>query len=120
MQFIKAALTNLFTHVTGLSASVWNFLEPILVGETGKLLQDLLPIAESVVLEIETTGGFPNQKRDAAFAQVQVIARTRGIDAANSVLNLAIEAAVAKLKTQHPVAATAPAPVNPTPVAPAI
>ena len=99
--------TKLLIWLTGFGHSLWAFLEPIVISETGALLNKLLPIALGIVTEIAKTGDLPNAKRDAAFTQLQSAAVAAGIDAGNSVLNAAIELAYQHFQaTQSP--ATAP------------
>jgi len=123
MNLIQSAFDNLWAHVTGLSKSAWayfeNYVLPVLKTDAGQLLIQLAPIALSVVTQVEQNGGLPNDKRDAALAQLKSAAVSAGINAATSVLNTAIENAVQQLKASQPTAtnSVASAPVAGTPAA---
>lgn len=92
---------NLFLKLAGFGQSIVSFLAPIAASSAGKLLDQVLPIALGVVADVAKTRDLPNAKRDAAYEQLKGAAVAAGIDAGTSVLNLAIELAVQRLKTDE-------------------
>ena len=107
---MKELFAHIWTFVTGVSASLWHFVEPILSQETGSLLNQLLPIALQVVTQVAQTGDLPNAKRDAAYAQLKSAALAAGLDASGSLLNAAIELAYQhyQISTAAPVGGSQP------------
>lgn len=95
---MKSIVVKALAFLTGASKSVLNFILPILKDSTSKLLADLLPIALEVVTSFAQSNKTSEEKRRAAFARIETAAKARGIEAANSVINLAIELAVQKSK----------------------
>lgn len=106
---ISSFITKIFEELTGLSAAVWNFLEPILKSESGKLLGQILPLTETVVLSLAPGTQDGAAKRASAFSQITSAAESAGIAATTSIINTAIELSVQKLATA-PVAAPVAAP----------
>jgi len=102
--FITNAFASLFSHLTGLGSEAWDYIKenlvPILEKDASKTLSALAPIAESAVLQFAATGHVSNEKRDLAVAALKAGASAAGIDAANGLLNLAIETAYNKLSAQ--------------------
>jgi hypothetical protein len=95
---MKSIVVKALSYLTGASRSVLEFILPILRDQTSKLLADILPIAMEIVASLLVSNKTNDQKRHAAFARIQTIAKDRGIQAANSTINLAIELAVQKIK----------------------
>lgn len=90
-------LKTIWLEVTGGFKNLWTVLEPIIANEAKTSLEALIPIATQVVQQVETTGGLPNAKRDAALAAIKTQAESAGLSVATSVCNLAIELAVQNL-----------------------
>lgn len=67
----------------------------------------LLQSATDAVLAVETTPGDGKVKREAAFAAIVADLESKGLPIVKNAINLAIEAAVANMKSS---AATAPTP----------
>ena len=102
--------SKLLVWLSGFGHSLWQFLEPIVISETGALLNQVLPIALNVVTGIEQTGKLPSaEKQAAAYAQLEAAVKTAGINAGTSVLNTAIELAVQHLKATTPATPATPA-----------
>jgi hypothetical protein len=95
---MKSIVVKALSWLTGASKSVLEFIIPILRDQTAKLLADILPIALEIVSSLLTSNKSNEEKRNAAFQRINTIAKERGIEAANSTINLAIELAVTKLK----------------------
>ena len=95
---MKSIVVKALALLTGASKSVLNFILPILKDSTSKLLSDLLPIAMEVVISYANSNKTSDEKRKAAFSRIETAAKARGIEAANSIINLAIELAVQKSK----------------------
>ncbi len=95
---MKSIVVKALSWLTGASKSVLEFILPILKDQTAKLLADLLPIALEIVASLLTSNKSNEEKRNAAFQRINTIAKERGIEAANSTINLAIELAVTKIK----------------------
>lgn len=99
---MKTLFSKLWTWITGRSADLWDFLQPILAREAGALLQQILPIALTVVREVAQTRDLPNAKRDAAYAKLKAAVEAAGMAASTSVLNSAVELAYQRLKAETP------------------
>jgi hypothetical protein len=94
--------TKFLLWISGVSKAALNYITttvvPVLKADADDLFIQLAPIALGIVTELATTGKLPNEKRDAAFAQLKSAAIAAGIAAGTSVLNKSIEDAVAVLK----------------------
>jgi len=90
----------LFAKLLGIPRQVLEFLIPVLTKQLGVSLAVLLPIALGIVKELASVEKLSNkQKREKASKELIAAAAAEGINAANSLINLAIEMAVNKLKT---------------------
>lgn len=87
--------------ITGTSKTVLEFIGPILQKSVSELLASILPIALEVVTSLASddkkTGA---EKRSEAFDKIKDISVKKGIDAGNQTINLAIELALSKLKSE--------------------
>ena len=71
----------------------------MLTKQVGTSLAALLPLAFNIVKELAANNEISNsQKREEAFNKLTNAAKNEGINAASSLLNLAIEMAVSNLK----------------------
>jgi len=95
---MKNIIVKALSWLTGASKSVLEFILPILRDQTARLLADLLPLALEVTSSLLTSNKSNEEKRNAAFQRITTLAKERGIEAANSTINLAIELAVTKMK----------------------
>lgn len=84
----------------GIGQNLWAFLRPILQREAKSLLENLLPIAKEIVIEVAKTHDLPNARRDAAVRLLRDRAWGAGLSVSTSLLNLAIEMAVQTAKNQ--------------------
>ena len=98
---MKTTLLNALAWLTGASKTLISFLLPILATGTGQLLTAILPVAEEVVLGLVDSGKSGDAKRSAAVDQIKVIAISQGIATSASVINMAVELAVAKLQEKQ-------------------
>jgi len=82
-----------------LASSAWTFLLPfikILLAQGGRLLMDAaLEAVQATSTMPKATG---SQKRDAAFVIIKSRLSSAGVELTANVINLAIEAAVAKIR----------------------
>lgn len=81
-------------------SEMWDFLRPIikfLMSESGKILAASAITAVKIVAE-NLSGATNTEKRDAAFRMITADLQTKGIQLGSSAINMAIEAAVIKLK----------------------
>ena len=97
---MKATLIKILVKLTGASRELIELLLPILRDSASRLLAQLAPIALEVVRSLADSPHSGSQKRDAALVRVQQLAVAEGIKASTSAVNLAIELAVANLKTK--------------------
>ncbi len=97
---MKALLIKILTKLTGASRDLIELLIPILKDSASRLLAQLAPIALEVVRSLADSPHSGAQKRDAAVQQIQALAVAEGIRASTSAVNLAVELAVANLRTQ--------------------
>jgi hypothetical protein len=97
---MKSIVVKALAFLTGASRSVLEFIIPILRDQTARLLADILPLALEVVSSLLTSNKTNEEKRNAAFQRITTLAKERGIEAANSTINLAIELAVTRIKNK--------------------
>jgi hypothetical protein len=97
---MKALLIKILTKLTGASRDLIELLLPILKDSASRLLAQLAPIALEVVRSLAESPHSGAQKRDAAAQRIQQLAVAEGIRASTSAVNLAVELAVANLKTK--------------------
>ena len=80
--------------------SFWGLLKDIFKGSLEIVLAQLMDVAKKAVADLDLTTLSDEQKRKEAFKTIMAYAKAKGIDAKDSIINLAIELAVAWLKTQ--------------------
>jgi hypothetical protein len=97
---MKALLIKILTKLTGASRDLIELLLPILKDSASRLLAQLAPIALEVVRSLAESPHSGSQKRDAAAQRIQQLAVAEGIRASTSAVNLAVELAVANLKSK--------------------
>ena len=92
-------MKTIVSKILGVSKSFIDFVWPLLTKQVGSSLAVLLPLAFTIVKELAADNGITNsQKREEAFNKLTSAAKNEGINAASSLLNLAIEMAVSNLK----------------------
>lgn len=92
-------MKTLISKILGVSKSFIDFVWPLLTKQVGASLAVLLPIALSIVKELASNKDISNsQKREEAFNKLADAAKAEGLNAASSLLNLAVEMAVTNLK----------------------
>lgn len=97
---MKQWLTTQLAKALGISREVLAFFLPIFVSVISGCLRDLLPQALQIVTRLAENRELGNaEKRGAAVAELADFAKREGISCGVSVLNFAVEAAVAKLKS---------------------
>ena len=94
---IKSWFLEKLAEIFGLAKTYAKALLPILEGDASSLLQQILPIALTIVESLATSSISGAMKQQNAFSQIQSAAKTAGISAGASAINLAIELAVANL-----------------------
>jgi hypothetical protein len=94
-------MKSLLAKLLGISRDLLEWLWPILRDQTGYLLETLLPIALQIVSRLATDDGLTGpQKKDKAVNELKQVAIIHGVTAGTNVLNLAVEMAVAKLRSK--------------------
>jgi hypothetical protein len=96
---MKTTLIKILARLTGASRELLELLLPILRDSASRLLAELAPIAIEVVKSLAESPHSGAQKREAALREIQTRAVNAGIRASTSAANLAIELAVANLKS---------------------
>lgn len=92
----------LLSKILGVSKSFIDFIFPIISRQVGSSLSKLLPIALTIVKELANNNNISNsEKREEAFKKLSDAAKNEGMNAASSLLNLAIEIAVTNLKVSE-------------------
>jgi hypothetical protein len=92
-------MKTLISKILGVSKSFIDFVWPLLTKQVGASLSVLLPIALGIVKELANNNEISNsQKREEAFNKLADAAKSEGLNAASSLLNLAVEMAVTNLK----------------------
>lgn len=99
LSLIETALVHLWSEVSGLTVEFLETELPIFLGETGKLLQALEPLVTPIVLALVDSSLPGTEKLSTATAQVKDLAVTAGINASTTLIQTAIQFAVAKLPT---------------------
>jgi hypothetical protein len=85
----------------GISKFLLDWLWPIFRDQTAAALETLLPAALKIVSGLAMDQGLSSEeKKAAAFSELKEIAIAQGITTGTSILNLAVELAVAKLKSK--------------------
>jgi hypothetical protein len=121
---IEADASRFFDKLPAEEQALLTALKPIFTGALGTFVSTMLPVAESLVLGIATSGLPSDEKRTAAVSQLTSAAESAGLTVISGAANLVVEAAYSKLNASGalPAVASAPAPVEPaasTPAAPA-
>jgi hypothetical protein len=92
-------MKNIILKLLGVPKTVIDFIWPLLSRQVSSSLSRILPLALSIVQELmkdkHSSGA---QKRQKAIKMLNSAVKKEGLDIASSVLNLAIEMAVANLK----------------------
>jgi hypothetical protein len=90
----------LWAALWGAGRAVLAFVAPILRARAVEVLAVALPVALEIVRSLAASREDGERKRQVAVRQLGHELRQRGIDAAESALNLAVELAVARLKSE--------------------
>jgi len=92
-------MKTIISKLLGVSKSFIDFIWPLITKQVGASLAALLPLAFNIVKELASNNNINNsQKREEAFNKLSDAAKSEGISAASSLINLAIEMAVSNLK----------------------
>lgn len=92
-------MKTLISKILGVPKTLWTFVWPLITKQIGSSLVVLLPIAYQIVKDLASNNNIGNsEKREQAFDKLSEAAKSEGISAAGSLLNLAIEMAVTNLK----------------------
>jgi hypothetical protein len=91
-------MKTILAKLLGISTALLAFFLPIFKAAIAGSLERLLPMALEVVTALAAGDLSSSAKRKDAFKQLEKAALKEGINASASVINLAIEAAVANLK----------------------
>jgi hypothetical protein len=92
-------MKSLISKILGVPKLLWTFVWPLVTKQVGLSLTVLLPIALGIVKELAENNNISNsEKREQAFDKLADAAKNEGMNAASSLLNLAIEMAVTNLK----------------------
>jgi hypothetical protein len=92
-------MKSLISKILGVPKLLWAFVWPLVTKQVGLSLTVLLPIALGIVKELAENDNISNsEKREQAFDKLADAAKNEGMNAASSLLNLAIEMAVTNLK----------------------
>lgn len=83
---------------SSLLRNFWNVIKEIFSGAIEIALASLIEIAKEVVSDISLSTLTNEEKRKEAFDRVREYALSKGLDARESIINLAIELAVQALK----------------------
>jgi hypothetical protein len=87
------------SKILGVSKSFVDFIWPLVTKQVAVSLATLLPIAYQIVKELAKNNNLSNaEKRQEAFNQMVSETKKQGLQAGDSLLNLAIEMAVNVLK----------------------
>ena len=92
---------NIIATVLGIGKILWEFIKPLLVKETIKALEQILPVALEVVKEADKVelGQLADKGRLAAD-KVKAILSEKGVQVSMGLVNLSVELAVRKLRAE--------------------
>lgn len=93
-------MKNIIARLIGIGTTLWEFVRPLVFGATAQALEEVLPHAEDVVESLADSQISGEEKRSQAVASLRAILVSAGIAASTAILNLAVEMAVAKLKSK--------------------
>lgn len=91
-------MKTLFAKMLGISKQLLEWLLAILSSQAAKSLTVLLPIALAIVTELAMSGLSNKEKQQEAVKKLVEAATREGISAGLSIINLAVEMAVAQMK----------------------
>jgi len=92
-------MKTILSRILGVSKALIEFIWPLITKQAGASLAILLPIAYEIVKNLAKNDNISNsQKREEAFDQLYSVAKKEGMQAKDSLINLAIEMAVNVLK----------------------
>ena len=92
----------MWDRVKLITSSVWTFLRPMVLlflSQSGQILANAAMSAVAATAESYGAGANGSDKRDAAYRLIVADLQRQGIQLGASAINMAIEAAVQKLKT---------------------
>lgn len=98
---MKEFLDWLKTFFGGVAHVFFSFISQAIPLEKQIILNDLAPLAAQITADLDSTTMTWQEKRDAAFGQLEAAAIKLGYDVARSLISLAIELAVQNLRTQQ-------------------
>ena len=103
---------NLLAALGRFFSSAWKtlgeYLHIAIPEATAALLNDLLPVADPIIQDLQSQNLTGAQKRDQAVALLQSAAIKAGWDVGASLVNAAVELAVMKMKATQPTTPVAP------------
>ena len=92
-------MKTLLAKLLGISKQLLDWFWPVFISAAASSLEILLPIAFGIVTRLALDKSLSGaQKRDIAVKELGEAAKAQGVEAGLSVLNLAVETAVANLK----------------------
>lgn len=92
-------MKTILAKLLGISRSLLDFFLPIFKAALAGSLERLLPIALGIVAELADSSLSSSDKKFVATERLKQVAVKEGITVSASILNLAVEAAVANLKS---------------------
>lgn len=104
MSQFSNAMESFWDNIIDMLEEAWDWSKPILKATLRQLVigggATLISAAENAVQAAQASGGSGNDKYEMAFAAVKQTIKDSGQDVIDSSINLAIEMAVAKLKSE--------------------
>ena len=88
---MKQIIINLLAEFLGIEKEVVAKVLPLIEGEAGVLLQELLPIAEKVCLGLVSSNAPGTEKLATAIPQIEALAKQAGITAGTAAIIDAIQ-----------------------------
>ena len=79
-------------------SKIWALIKPTVMLLLNSLFQDVLSMAVDVVTELASSDLSSSEKREAAFDKIKEMLESQGKEIGSSLINLAIELAVQKIK----------------------
>ena len=104
---IKSEEAVLLAEVLGIGEEILTQVLPIIEGEAGALLLQLIPITEQVVLDLVSNPGTGVQKLNLAIPQIKAAAEAAGIKAGTAAIINAVQIVTTRLNTAVGVSSTA-------------
>lgn len=92
---------SLFLKLKLMASNIWDFIKPVVLAFLSDVGSDLAEVALYAVKTLAESDLSDEEKRDQAVELIKAKLKEKGKEAKDSLINLAIEIAVQKLKSEE-------------------